>query len=250
MNTRLSSDWELETLRLTVFTGSTKTSIDVKSMWESIVRTPLELFSQRPNSEIQTCSGRFGDGQLVVKLESQRLDWSWRAATFEGQDGQTTAKTTADPSSDFAGLCRAFLATNPPAIRMAVGALVSRNAQTIVEANTFMLAMESRLTFDPSAIEDCVLRMNTPTSVSLKVGEQLRVNVIRKLDVATWHKVSVDPAAPDMLNKVAEGKALRLDLDINSDASRSLLFSSEETKSLHEHLLKLLHNELPSEENV
>jgi hypothetical protein len=239
----LTSDWQIEGLRLTAFVPHAPAGADAEAWWAEIVGRPAERMSR--------AGGRYEVGgpldlhqhqqlppaALVIRLEPGRIDWVvGPTATQEPTLLSMHLGAFPGPLDRFRAMMSPWLQTVSLEVeRLALGATLRRVVDNPQEGNRFLSRNYLPFEIQPD-ISDFQYRSNRPTT-SGALSDGTRINLL-----STWSVVQLQTVVlairesnthvESLSNEGDSFTACRLELDINTQPNRVGLLPNAHLKGL------------------
>ena len=68
-------DWEVESLRVTIFHPRSVKAVDRSGLWEEVIGDPPNSIDARPRDQLTRVSGSTQKGNLLLLIRDTRMDW-------------------------------------------------------------------------------------------------------------------------------------------------------------------------------
>ena len=218
------AEWQAEHLRLTVFQHGRVNPKPV-DWWQQVAGTePAEatMNLKRGSALVQ---GAFGPGQLLLRIEPDRIDWLF-SPSEELELGAATGFPVLGPAVEltdlFSNLAEKWFDRDdlPQIERMAFGA-VFLHPEEDRHSGYHRLPEYVPVRVDPETL-DFLYQINLPVAWSSIEAEGLHLNRLSKWSVAAFRRITLDPAGnPAQPQPFPDMFALRAELDINTSPSLS-----------------------------
>ncbi len=212
-------EWQVESLRLSVFLVDAINLIETRS-WESLVgKVPDELRIQQQQQLVME-EGSFLNGRLRVEARSNRFDWRFFPDPKNLPHELPVLGPYADLESRFRGLMLRWLPNCPPIHRVAYGGVLLLPAEGLPDAYRKLKGLLPAVEMDPENTQDLTYRINRRRDSRCSI-EGLRINRL-----STWSAVQLLDAVidipvsghrPPKVTQLPNSRSLcRLELDINT----------------------------------
>jgi len=235
--------WVAEVLRLTVFhrAGSQK---DDGGAWAAIVGEQPELMNVKPREGGFEASGPCGGAMLTFKADPLRMDWLLTAPISLDKPPATMPAIgpMADALNTFEPLMTKWLPSAPATHRIAFGATFLQPVIDRVTGYKLLDAYLPTVDVNPEHSSEFLYRINR----HLKADAFNNLHVNR---IATWTCAAYQPLMLQVqFGRDAQGSvapvgemqsAVRVELDINTDAARKEELPKDDLPALFQHLVKL-----------
>lgn len=233
--------WSTEILRLTAFhqLGVQKGHND---WWESVTGSQPESKNLKPREGGYEVAGPFANGVLTLRADVARFDWILSGAVSMDKPLTTfpLVGSLQDAMGSFMPLMQAWLPTAPPINRIAFGAVWQQQVSDRVAGYRLLDAYLPFVELDAEKSSDFLYQINRHHTAS-EFG-QMHINRIARWSVALMQPVTIALGAGKPPTSVSTGEsvsALRLELDINTDATRTEPLSPNTLASFYKYLAKL-----------
>lgn len=238
------SAWKTEMLRLTVF-HQLGPQLDDHGWWETVVGTAPESKSVKPREGGFEVSGPLGTGVLTLRANPFRYDWLYSAAiSLDKLPGEfPTVGPLPEALTVFVPLMVAWFATGPQAHRLAFGTAVLQSVEDRVTGYKLLDGYLPSITMDPDNSSEFSYSINRHRKAH--DFDDIHVNRISKWSVIRLQSMMISMnmlIGQQATTDAAQGQALealRLDLDINTDAERTQLLPTNQLPGLFRHLVDL-----------
>jgi hypothetical protein len=238
-----SPSWLAESLRLTFFhrLGAQK---EDKGWWMEVVGEEPETTNLKPREGGYEASGPVAGAVLTLKVDPLRIDWTLApmVALDKPPSVMPTIGTLTDALPAFESLMAKWLAIAPAGNRIAFGATFFQSVVDRVAGYKLLAAYLPRIEIDPDHSSEFLYRINR----HFKAANFGDIHVNR---LATWgvrvfqpmmFQMELGPAAQGNIAAVGDAQhSLRLELDINTDATRKDVLPQAQFPALFAELVKL-----------
>src|ERR1700674_1001067 len=250
----IETHWTTEVVRLTVFRFP---GVDIANAgwWSDVAGGEPEDVVSKPRTGIYRAEGSFGNGQLVLNIDATRIDWLYaiRQSQEPGDDNLFPALGDYREQHDlFSGAIVPWLAACPPSIRVAYGTnlleMVEDKSRGYRRLSEFLHSVK----LDTENSSDFSYQINRPRPS--QVIPELAINRVSKWSVMrrSIGQLTINPATGVARGMAAPPyivDACRLELDVNTDASRINELPHGELPLLFDELQRLA-NEIASTGDV
>ena len=232
--------WQAESLRVTTFHALGAYSLDSIDWWEQVVESKPEQIVTRPRERLVQQSGVFETGQLVLTGRPDRVDWNLQAVfgrSGEPMQGFPSLGPFLETASSFDRVFTKWLAVGPASIRLAFGAVLSRNAEDLASAYKDLSRFLPGVDLSGVEVPDFLYSINRPRTLP----DGIRINRINKWSVMQGGAISIGMGPgnrPELASELPD-LACRLELDINTAPKSLTSIPSEEATKLFEKLVEL-----------
>ena len=232
-------DWQVETLRITVFPIDIE-AVSVPELWDSVIgQEPDVIHFQR--EVIDAREARFGNGRMVLAKQTDRIDWRYLSSPDANADSLQLPiiGTLEEELDEFTKLAKEWLVSQDMISikRLAFGAVLLRPVSTVEEGYSILAGVLTNMNFE--GVQDFNYQVNRRRKSEVDHG--IEVNRLSKWNVYSGQlvTVAVNPMQEQQIAKTTGlSIACRLEIDINT--------FSERTESLHSHSLPAMYEELVS----
>lgn len=215
------SDWQVETLRLTVF-PSDITAVSMSKLWDSVIgQDPDSIHFQR--DVIDAREVRFGNGRMVLAKQTDRIDWRYLSIEDNSNSVQLPIIGKLEEElNTFADLANTWL-VSPDLLsmnRLAFGAVLLRPVNTVEDGNLFLEGKLSNMNLE--GVRDFNYQVNRRRKS--QIDPEIEINRLSKWNVYSGQLVTVaiDPIRGQQVSTTTGlSIASRLELDINTFPERS-----------------------------
>ena len=240
--------WNAESLRFTAFCDDLP---DLSSItwWDDVIGEPSESQSIKRREGRLVESGVVGDDELPFSLSVQQADnrIEWRAGSgaiaLPSTEGLGSFPDVQDRLTEY--VSKWFENVEISVHRMAFGAILSTPVESVDSGYKILNDLVPGVLVDTDLWSDLMLRFNIPTVSD--VIDEMPINCLRTWCIAQIWQLNIlgvigkgtsqfSGESPEPTTKV------RLELDINTDASRSLPIDSENTLALFRELVSIGNN--------
>ena len=215
------ADWQAEHARLTVFPMPEATTRSAE-WWQTVTDRQPDETTMNPKKGSAVIQGALDPGQLILRLEPDRIDWVLRPPERDIDDLAATREfPTLGPAMEtvnaFSAIAEKWLARDdlPAIARIALGAVL---IHPDADSQTAHLRLPDYVPVrvDPGS-SDFLYQINLPRVPSATGLEGLRLNRLSKWSVAAFKGVVFRQTGTAVqAQAVHEVFALRLELDINT----------------------------------
>lgn len=229
--------WNVELIRLTAF-HQLGTQNDDHGWWEKLVGTQPDSKTTKPREGGYEIVGQYGGGLLVHKADSVRFDWHLGAAM--PTDLPPAAFPIVGPLPEvlkaFSPVALKWLEDAPELHRLAFGAVLTHPADSHESSYEVLGRHLPAVKIDPQDSRDFLYQINRPRNLVAFGG--LKVNRLSK-----WLAIKFRPFIMTGSKMTAMAKnelyAVRLELDINTDAERDAPLPLAQGRAIFEKLIEM-----------
>jgi len=231
-------DWRVEQIRLTLFSARDYRS-PPPTWWRDL--TGQEPASQTIQSGIGVQHvGPFRDNycQLVLDVKPSRVDWLMTSEVNPGA-GFPSFDTWHGGAARFRELLLRWAPGIESVYRLAVGAILVYGVNNRVAGYEALRELLPDLRIDPVRSSDLIYQINR--HAESRVIPSLRINRLSNWSVAQFHIIEIRPGAavPTIgASPVGQPHAIRVQLDMNTDAERVDVFDSGSIAAVIDELLQ------------
>ena len=245
-------EWLAESMRVTGFPLPGDV-FDVTRIWESVTGKKPKEVSELPERQIMREIGSFGEGQLIINQQPDRVDMIFQprpkvpvqieklpADKLVSIDRPLVAiGKFADAQSEFVQVVSEWLPDISPLRRLAFATTIASEADDLSEAQSMLLPLLRGIQLDPSSdFSDLVWQINRPRPC--QSVESLKINRLMKWSTPELSilEVAVDSASRAASPRtVAKVRTVRAELDINTAADRIEALPKAKLQALFEELV-------------
>lgn len=214
--------WNAEMLRVTAFHRLGQQSD--RNLWEEVTGSSPESKVSKPREGGYEVSGPCAGGVLTLRADPARIDWLYTVAV--SMDKPLPTYPTVGPFPDalniFSPLMSRWLQLAPSIVRLAFGAVLLRQVSNRIEGYEWLDAYLPHVEIEPIHSSDFLYQINRHHVA--EAFDKLHVNRVSKWSVAQFLPLSLQvtmsqvPAPQAVVGDAVD--ALRVDLDMNTDALR------------------------------
>ena len=210
--------WVSVALRVTAFPNAGFRPQQV-SWWAGLTGTEPENRTARPRVGEFVDEGPFGGGKLVLRIQSERIDWNLlpREEALEGALDLPSLGTYPEALKAFLSVMPRWLDLAPPLTRLAYGAVLLQAAPDRRASYLQIMKYLHVVTLDPERSSDFLLQINHPRPsrvLDVEINRLMKWSAVRLGRLS--FRVGGRSSAPMGITPVAEQYACRLELDINT----------------------------------
>jgi len=211
------SDWQAQTLRLTIFPASGSIVSPHEKWWEQLVgEPPVDVLSQ-PRLGSYQAGGPFENGKLVLVVEPLKMDWVYTTLDNESDDAVSVGRldTGLDVLRDIAN--RWFKNASVPSVaRIAFGAVLISPIDSR-ETGYALLSSYLRFEVDANDTSDFLYQINRRRDALTNIVG-LRINRLTKWSLMTLFRtrMALNPESSRLISEEKRGAFARIELDINT----------------------------------
>ena len=236
------SVWTTETLRLTAFHQQGPQNDD-NGWWQDIAGAPPESKNLKPREGGYEVTGPYGGAALTLRADLMRFDWLLTAAI--SLDKPMVEYPTIGPLPDalntFLPRMIAWLPKAPALSRLAFGAVVLRPVEDRISGYKALTPYLPCVELDPEHSSEFSYSINRHYKADAFDG--MHINRLSKWSVGHFQAMRLTVIAGQGSRTGAvpgqELHALRLELDINTDAARREPLPQARLPALFDQLVKL-----------
>jgi hypothetical protein len=235
----MASDWQVETLRITVF-PSDISAVSMSKLWDSVVgQDPDAIHFQR--DVIDAREIRYGNGRLVLAKHTDRFDWHYLSIQDNNDSGQLPIIGKLEEELNaFSNVANACLDSPHllPISRLAFGAVLLHPVNTVEDGNLFLEGKLSNMNLE--GVREFNYQVNRRRMSKIDPG--IEVNRLSKWNVYSGQLVTVaiDPLRGQQVSTTSGLRiASRLELDINTFPERTGPLPKHEISAIFRELINL-----------
>ena len=238
------SAWKAEMLRLTVFHKLGPQSDD-QGWWQTVAGAAPESKNSKPREGGYEVSGPMGPGVLTLRGDPFRFDWLYTAPI--SLDTPLVGIPTVGPLTEaltvFLPLMQSWLPLAPPTHRVAFGTVAMQPVDDRVAGYRLLDKYLPSITMDPENSSEFSYSINRHRKV--EGFGNLHINRLSKWSVLRFQPFAINVNAiagqHGTANSVqgAAHEALRLELDMNTDAQRTQPYDANQLPALFAYLVDL-----------
>ena len=212
-------EWDVETLRISIFCPSDDVSSTRTGLWAKVTGTKPETIDSRPREDVTKVVGSMGQNNLVLTIQAGRIDWLVLPIVVPPNQRATTLLTLKDVTGLFPVLVNAIrhsLETTSVVLRLAFSSVlikqVSDPARTIRELSRYL----PRLDMDSLEGPDFIYQVNRRRrSASV---QHARINRLAKWSATqvAGLEVQVNPTGQPLVRNTNVSFVRKLELDVNT----------------------------------
>ena len=236
-----------------------------RPLWQSLIGDQPVQVNTRPGQNVIQEIGPFDDAQLVIGQRVERIDIVLRPVpeTPVVKKGPefveplselrpfATFGEFANILPKFVRLVTKWLGAAPSLNRLAFGAILVEEVQDLNDAQRALQLLLPNVAFDPNdGVEDIFWQINRPRQS--RVVAEIKINRLMKWsmpEVSVLAIPVVGRAVASGSHVAAKSQAVRVELDINTDAKRQNELPTTDLGKLFEELVELA-NEIALEGDI
>jgi hypothetical protein len=213
------SDWQTQMIRLTAF-PSPATEISSQNWWAEIAGEPPESKTSQPRINQQLESGPYKNGQLVLGVRSNRIDWQYAAVQNDTTKELIIPTLGSFPDSllTFTELMSKWFKLNsmPSLMRLAFGAVLVHPVNDFSEGHEF-LQRYSLPKFNLEGTSDFLYQISRQKASETDVPD-LTINRLSKWAMTVVQNIIVSFNVGELMTLPIDAQAFAatLELDINT----------------------------------
>jgi hypothetical protein len=213
------NSWEIETIRLTVFTPDPPSAQDV-GWWRDMTASEPETVQNRPAHALFAASGLVNDLTLSLNLTPGRIDWLFVGAS--STDSPLASLGSFDSAAKrFHGLIDQWLDRKPVKMfRIALGVAARGRASDKVDAYKKISGYLPFVKLDPVGSSELLYQINRPSKSRVVPG--LAVNRLSKWNVVTVGSTSMVLSGPTVVTPLATFYVAETDINTATDNESNL----------------------------
>lgn len=210
MNKPSLGDWNVESLRATIFTSDILPSTFGSELWQKVVGTEAEEVTRKPALGAFSSSGPIDGAMLFLSVGPGRIDWLFGPATIDAAIGSSLGSFN-DQDERFADRLSSWLQF--PAIsvnRLALGEVLRLPMPNRNQGYRVASTLLPNIVPDPEVARDFMYQINRPRMS--KSTPNLLVNRLSK-----WGTVELNVGIIGSEKPTSTSHFVRLELDISTD---------------------------------
>lgn len=234
--------WKVETLRLTAFHHLGTQGSD-NDWWETTVGAQPESKTMKPRDGGYEVTGPFSNGILMLKADILRFDWLYSAAINVERPIAMLPSLGAFPEAcdTFVTLVKKWLPIAPDLRRIAFGAVVLQDVTDRVAGYELADRYLHAVDIDPEGSSEFSYSINRARTVS--EFDELRINRLSRWSVARFQPMTAmvvgGQQGPQTSTVFGDAvNAVRVELDINTDADRTIPLPKQHFTSMFVRLVQ------------
>jgi hypothetical protein len=198
--------------------------LEQRPLWESLVGKAPEEIEERPTQGIRNEVGPFADAHLFITQSTTRIDFTLGSLpTAERQSGFVHIGPYPNAKPPLVEIIRRWTATAPPVARIAFAPVLLLPVPDRETGYRILKDLLHFLQIDPKHSTDLLWQINRPRQSKVLQGLEInRLSNWSAMSVQTL-RVSMGAGAPVASTVPAKGSAVRLGLDINTEARETAL---------------------------
>lgn len=234
------SAWNAEILRCTAFHQSGMQMSD-NNWWEETTQAVPESKTMKPREGGYEVFGSYGGGTLTLRADALRFDWLLTPVIQPEKVGVPFASvgTVPDAINTFLPLMKAWLLKTSAISRLAFGAVANQNVPDRVAGYRVLDTYMKAIDIDPDGSSEFAYSINRPRTAAGFGG--IRINRLSRWSVALGQPMTLTLGLGQLSQLPIVGQAihaLRSEVDISTDATRSEPLLSEHLSDLFEYLVR------------
>jgi hypothetical protein len=213
------SDWQVQSLRLTAF-PSPSAQIADQNWWAEITGELPESKTSQPRTGQQLQTGSYKNGQLVLSVRSNRIDWQYAAVQKDSEEELIIPILGSFPEclDVFSELMNNWFAlpSMPLLVRLAFGAVLAHPVRNFSEGHEF-LQRYSLPEFNLEGTSDFLYQISRQNDSNIGVVN-LKINRLSKWAMSVVQNILVSFTAGQLSTLPTDFQAFAatLELDINT----------------------------------
>ncbi len=235
----MASDWQVETLRITVFPSDIN-AVSMSKLWDSVIgQDPDAIHFQK--DVIDAREVRLGNGRMVLAKQTDRIDWHYLSIQDNKDSVQLPIIGKLDEElntfTDVANACldsSYLLSMN----RMAFGAVLLHPVITVEDGNLFLEGKLAKMNLE--GVRDFNYQVNRRRKS--QIDPEIEINRLSKWNVYSGQLVTVtiDPIRGQQVSTTTGlSIASKLELDINTFPERTGPLPTHELSAIFGELIDL-----------
>jgi hypothetical protein len=225
-------DWEVESLRLTIF-PSPRPYVIEKSWWEELIGDSPESTTTRPKEGVTQEDGLGLGGKLALITQPTRVDW-----VLSGNEPLSSIGTPKEAFDAFVPPLKIWLLEKaPPMQRLAFGSVFRLPVEDAVKGFRRLSSYLHSLQIDAEGTRDFVYQINR-SRVSRTGIEGVRINRLAKWTVG-FLQSAILSVGQDQASFQKPEFHCRLELDLNTHQDYKSELNSEQGQMILEELIDL-----------
>ncbi len=231
--------WQARALRFTAFPAKIADTAP-EAWWQKVIGDEPDRMEKQPRQGIIEIRGRYGAGQVGLRVEPSRIDWLYMPADDTFLQGLLGAFGDCIEMFDSL-LQRWFDSVQLPIMhRVALGSVlrapVSAREQGYAALQPLLKSVQIR-----EGVSDFLYQINNPTQVTLGDDRYCGINRLTKWSVAAVETLNASFAPSSPMGNVATALDIfaQIELDINTIPSETTLINASDLPLLLKKLAKI-----------
>jgi hypothetical protein len=214
-----NKDWEIETIRLTLFTPDAPSQQNL-GWWNSVTSSDPENVANKPAMGIFTASGLVNDLTLTLTIGPGRIDWVLVGARTDDSPLASIGPVGV-AMKKFHELLDDWINRKPAkATRIALGVGARSAAKSKVDAYTKISSYLPQLKVDPVGSSELLYQINRPRPS--RAMPPLSINRLSKWNVVTFTVAAVTASGPGVPTPLAVFYVAETDINTSPENEKDL----------------------------
>jgi len=211
------SEWEVESLRVTVFTNDLIPPSYGDELWKKVVGTEAESISRKGSMGIFTAAGPVDDAMLTLTVTPGRVDWLFSPASVEALLEHSLGKFQSQDERFAERLSNWLQFPSIVISRIAFGLVIRLPVQNRIAGYKMLGEFLPKIAPDPDASRDFMYQINRPRESKVIPG--LMINRLSK-----WGSVDMNVHMVGASKATSTAQFMKLELDVNTDKDSSAIY--------------------------
>jgi hypothetical protein len=233
-------DWDVESLRLSIFHQVGSATSQQAELWQKVTGYEPESISSQPQNRVTRATGRIGENNLLLATQDQRIDWLIRPIVGPNQQPApvSTLRGVESTSPILQKAMRCSLETIPVVLRLAFAPTLVRQVPDSKEGLRQLSRCLPRVDLNSIEAVDFVYQVNR-RRFSQSVSH-IQINRLARWSTEHIEGVEIEmaPSEQPRLRPIEDVLTRKLNLDINTAPGTNAM-ANDRIPSLFDELMAL-----------